>query len=170
MSSHSVQAFQHFESLTMEGCIFQFFSLLSKFHAIDVEQFPNCAVGVWKTDYCVFIIASSKPRPLPRPLQDNQMTQLTSEIFVGANCNVEFRQEGGERRFLAAFADIQDIAYETELMSRGRITMDVKTGGMVSGGAGLVYDSAVYSLLPLSAVSGDSYRYLSSSHPPGHSN
>ena len=59
------------------------------------------------------------------------MTRLTCEIFVGANCNVEYRQEGGERRFLAAFSEIQDISYETELMSRGRVTMDVKTGGMV---------------------------------------
>ena len=42
----SLQAFQHYESLTMEGCIFQFFSLLAKFHAIDVETFHNCAVGV----------------------------------------------------------------------------------------------------------------------------
>jgi focal adhesion kinase 1 len=101
-----LQAFQDYESLTMEGCIFQFFSLLSKYHAIDVERFPNCAVG------------------------DDQMTRLTCEIFVGANCNVEYRQEGGERRFLAAFSEIQDISYETELMSRGRVTMDVKTGGM----------------------------------------
>ena len=30
----------------MEGCIFQFFSLLSKYHAFDVEKFTNCAVGV----------------------------------------------------------------------------------------------------------------------------
>ena len=42
----SLQAFQNYESLTMEGCIFQFFSLLSKFHSIDVESFQNCAVGV----------------------------------------------------------------------------------------------------------------------------
>lgn len=39
-------AFQQYESLTMEGCVFQFFNLLSKFHAIDVERFTNCAVGV----------------------------------------------------------------------------------------------------------------------------
>ena len=32
----------------MEGCIFQFFNLLSKSHAIDVERFTNCAVGVRK--------------------------------------------------------------------------------------------------------------------------
>ena len=38
--------FQQYESLTMEGCIFQFFSLLSKYHAFDVEKFTNCAVGV----------------------------------------------------------------------------------------------------------------------------
>ena len=30
----------------MEGCIFQFFSILSKYHAFDVEKFTNCAVGV----------------------------------------------------------------------------------------------------------------------------
>ena len=30
----------------MEGCVFQFFSLLSKFHAIDIETFASCAVGV----------------------------------------------------------------------------------------------------------------------------
>jgi len=30
----------------MEGCVFQFFNLLSKFHAINVEKFTNCAVGV----------------------------------------------------------------------------------------------------------------------------
>jgi hypothetical protein len=41
-----LHAFQNYESLTMEGCIFQFFSLLSKFHSIDVESFQNCAVGV----------------------------------------------------------------------------------------------------------------------------
>ena len=38
--------FQQYESLTMEGCIFQFFSVLSKYHAFDVEKFTNCAVGV----------------------------------------------------------------------------------------------------------------------------
>ena len=41
-----LQAFQNYESLTMEGCIFQFFNLLSKYYAIDVERFPSCAVGV----------------------------------------------------------------------------------------------------------------------------
>ena len=38
--------FHQYESLTMEGCIFQFFSILSKYHAFDVEKFTNCAVGV----------------------------------------------------------------------------------------------------------------------------
>ena len=47
---------------------------------------------------------------------------------MGANCNVEYQQEGGEKRFLAAFTDIEDISYETELMSRGRVTMETKTG------------------------------------------
>ena len=32
----------------MEGCVFQFFNLLSKYHAFDVERFTNCAVGVRK--------------------------------------------------------------------------------------------------------------------------
>ena len=40
--------FQQYESLTMEGCVFQFFNLLSKYHAFDVERFTNCAVGVRK--------------------------------------------------------------------------------------------------------------------------
>ena len=39
-------SFQQYESLTMEGCVFQFFNLLSKYHAFDVERFTNCAVGV----------------------------------------------------------------------------------------------------------------------------
>lgn len=54
-------------------------------------------------------------------------------LFVGANCNVEFQTEGGERRFLAAFSDIDDICYESELMSRGRVVMDVRTTAMVGG-------------------------------------
>ena len=41
-----VNTFQHYESLTMEGCIFQFFNLLSKSSQVDVERFSNCAVGV----------------------------------------------------------------------------------------------------------------------------
>ena len=53
---------------------------------------------------------------------------------MGSNCNVEYRQEGGERRFLAAFQEIQDISYEAELMSRGRVLLDVKSGGVVRGG------------------------------------
>ena len=64
------------------------------------------------------------------------MARLTCVIFVGANCNVEFQAEGGERRFLAAFSDIDDICYETELMSRGRVLMDVRTSTMVGGGGG----------------------------------
>ena len=40
--------FQQYESLTMEGCVFQFFNLLSKYHPFDVEKFSNCAVGVRK--------------------------------------------------------------------------------------------------------------------------
>ena len=30
----------------MEGCIFQFFNLLSKSSLVDIEKFSNCAVGV----------------------------------------------------------------------------------------------------------------------------
>ena len=41
-----VNTFQHYETLTMEGCIFQFFNLLSKSTQVDVERFSNCAVGV----------------------------------------------------------------------------------------------------------------------------
>ena len=41
-----VNTFQHYESLSMEGCIFQFFSLLTKSSFVDVERFNNCAVGV----------------------------------------------------------------------------------------------------------------------------
>ena len=41
-----VNTFQHYESLSMEGCIFQFFSLLTKSSLVDVERFSNCAVGV----------------------------------------------------------------------------------------------------------------------------
>lgn len=44
---------------------------------------------------------------------------------------MEFQTEGGERRFLAAFSDIDDICYESELMSRGRVVMDVRTTAMV---------------------------------------
>ena len=47
-----VNTFQHYESLSMEGCIFQFFSLLTKSSFVDVERFSNCAVGVspdWKS-------------------------------------------------------------------------------------------------------------------------
>ncbi|CAI8043412.1 Focal adhesion kinase 1 [Geodia barretti] len=101
-----LHAFQNYESLTMEGCIFQFFSLLSKFHSIDVESFQNCAVG------------------------DDQTARLSCVIFVGANCNLEYQLEGGERRFLAAFSDIEDVCYESELMSRGRVVMDVRTAAM----------------------------------------
>ena len=41
-----LNAFQQYETLTMDGCIFQFFNLLSKCHALDVERFSNCAIGV----------------------------------------------------------------------------------------------------------------------------
>ena len=42
-----LSAFQQYESLTMEGCIFQFFNLLSKHtHSLDTERFSNCAIGV----------------------------------------------------------------------------------------------------------------------------
>ena len=64
------------------------------------------------------------------------MARLTCLIFVGANCNVEYQPEGGERRFLAAFSDIQDICYESELMSRGRVVMDVRPAARVSAGVG----------------------------------
>ena len=46
MRTMVVNTFQHYESLTMEGCIFQFFNLLSKSSQVDVERFSNCAVGV----------------------------------------------------------------------------------------------------------------------------
>ncbi len=49
LRSMVLSAFQQYESLTMEGCVFQFFSLLSKHSAIDVEQFHNCALGVRST-------------------------------------------------------------------------------------------------------------------------
>ena len=45
-----VNTFQHYESLSMEGCIFQFFSLLTKSSPVDLERFSNCAVGV-STDW-----------------------------------------------------------------------------------------------------------------------
>ncbi len=41
-----VSAFQQYESLTVEGCVFQFFNILSKHHAFDTERFTSCAVGV----------------------------------------------------------------------------------------------------------------------------
>ena len=41
-----VNTFQHYESLSMEGCIFQFFNLLTKSSQVDMERFHNCAVGV----------------------------------------------------------------------------------------------------------------------------
>ncbi len=41
-----VSAFQQYESLTVEGCVFQFFNILSKHHAFDTEMFTSCAVGV----------------------------------------------------------------------------------------------------------------------------
>ena len=69
------------------------------------------------------------------------MARLTCDIFVGANCNVEYQLEGGDRKFLAAFSDIQDISYETELMSRGRVIMDVKTGSLVGVACGVRFYS-----------------------------
>ena len=41
-----LNAFQQYETLTMEGCVFQFFNLLAKCHTLDLERFTNCAVGV----------------------------------------------------------------------------------------------------------------------------
>ena len=41
-----VSTFEQFETLSMEGCVFQFFNLLSKQYPLDVEQFSNCAIGV----------------------------------------------------------------------------------------------------------------------------
>ena len=41
-----VGTFEQFETLSMEGCMFQFFNLLAKQYPLDVEMFPNCAIGV----------------------------------------------------------------------------------------------------------------------------
>lgn len=38
--------FQQYESLTSDGCIFQFLSVLGRHHSLDVERFTNCAIGV----------------------------------------------------------------------------------------------------------------------------
>ena len=38
--------FQQFDSLTSDGCIFQFFSILGRFHPVDSETFSYCAIGV----------------------------------------------------------------------------------------------------------------------------
>jgi len=224
-------AFQQYESLTMEGCVFQFFNLLSKFHAIDVERFTNCAVGVrtggqggekggigeillaaipLKVDACAAFpntassslavcfphlclcavcsgpahcwcciracnescgtavgmlrtsylcteteyeqpVQSHKHQqhvftlylpPTHVRTQDDQALPLTSDIFVGPNCNVEYQQDGGERRFLAAFNDIQDISYEVELMSRGRVILDM-TNSPVSGSCDCSCDNSM---------------------------
>ena len=78
-----------------------------------------------------YVLATPTSLFLATPiLQEGQM--LTDVIYVGANCNVEWSNEvGGERRFLSTFSDIYDISYEMELMSRGRVTMDISTAGLV---------------------------------------
>ena len=86
-----------------------------------------------------YVIASS--------VQNSQSLPLNCEIYIGPNCNIEYRSEGKEvsscdfaelaflyiffgccqRRFLAAFADIQGISYEAELISRGKIILDLRS-------------------------------------------
>ena len=62
---------------------------------------------------------------------------------MGSNCNLEYQAEGGERRFLAAFSDIEDICYESELMSRGRVIMVVRTAAMVTMICGVHQENAL---------------------------
>jgi len=38
--------FQKYENLTVEGCIFQFFTLVTRLLAFDVEIFQQCAIEV----------------------------------------------------------------------------------------------------------------------------
>lgn len=38
--------FQQYDSLTSDGCIFQFFAILGRFNPLDVDKFVNCAIGV----------------------------------------------------------------------------------------------------------------------------
>ena len=52
-------------------------------------------------------------------------------IYVGGNCNVEYQMEGSDRKYLTSFTDIQDILYEPELTTRGRVVMDIKNRGQV---------------------------------------
>lgn len=51
----------------------------------------------------------------------------TAERYVGTPLppHTHFSHPS-QRRFLAAFSDIQDITYESELMSRGRVIIDMR--------------------------------------------
>ena len=53
-------------------------------------------------------------------------------LLVRCQCAVLIDLFFLQRRFLAAFNDIQDISYEVELMSRGRVILDM-TNSPVSG-------------------------------------
>ena len=50
---------------------------------------------------------------------------------MGPNCDVEYRPEGGTKRFLAAFNDIHEISYEEELLTRGRVILELKQNSQV---------------------------------------
>ena len=63
--------------------------------------------------------------------QDGQSNDLTLTIYVGSNCEVEYAPEGGTRRFLAAFNDINEISYEPELLTRGKVILELKQNSQV---------------------------------------
>ena len=83
-----LSAFQQYENLTMEACVFQFFNLLGKHHTTDVEAFSNCALGVRVE--CRSIVWMSMC-----VLQDDS-SLMTCQVFVGPNCEVEYMPENKE--------------------------------------------------------------------------
>ncbi|XP_019852139.1 PREDICTED: focal adhesion kinase 1-like isoform X1 [Amphimedon queenslandica] len=100
--------FQQYESLTSDGCIFQFFAILGRFNPLDIDKFHNCAIG------------------------EESSTPLTTVVFVGPNCEVEYQIEAtGERKFLVSFNDIHGIVYEPELATRGKVTLELKTSSPI---------------------------------------
>ena len=47
--------FQKYENLTVEGCIFQFFTLVTRLLAFDIETFQQCAIEVCPMDDDVIV-------------------------------------------------------------------------------------------------------------------
>lgn len=96
--------FQKYENLTVEGCIFQFFTLVTRLLSFDVETFQQCAI------------------------EDG--APLTALIKIGPNIDVQLGPENAEEYPLLSFQEVKEISFDIELVSRGRVTIDLTISDM----------------------------------------